>query len=274
MENNPRATGGSEMMTVQEFWAEADNARLATEQKAMAKMQHLQSAPIESLRRVLLQYRYFTIYYIRDMALLTARLPFGKLRTFLGHVLSEELGEGDHMMSHPQLYDSFLLSIGVEPGVLEDSALTDNVALLEQVTEEMQSGAVGYGIGLRGMGGECLCHTYLVLLSDYFRKNPYIQAHASQIDWRFWDIHTGPVDQAHVELARATITELGESQPELLAELAAGYRHSITVWDAFWNNVFAAETARKPAGQLGPHFAPQEWVPSAQQVAGRRQQSL
>ncbi|MGZ3461518.1 MAG: hypothetical protein ACXU86_23760, partial [Archangium sp.] len=93
------------MMTVQEFWAEADKARLGTEQKAQAKMQHLQSAPIEALRRVLHQYRYFTIYYIRDMALLLARLPFGKLRTFLGQVLSEELGEGDHLLGHPQLYD-------------------------------------------------------------------------------------------------------------------------------------------------------------------------
>jgi hypothetical protein len=237
------------MMTVQEFWAEADGARLVTEQKAVAKMQHLQSAPIESLRRVLLQYRYFTIYYIRDMAFLVARLPFGKLRTFLGHVLSEELGEGDHMLAHPELYDSFLLSIGVEPGLLEDSALPENVVLLEQITSEIQHLSAGYGIGVRGMGGECLCHTYLMLLHDYFRKNPYIQAHAHQIDWRFWEIHTGPVDLAHVEQARSTLTELAQSQPELLPEIVAGYRSSITVWDGFWSNVFAAETARQPAGQ-------------------------
>jgi Iron-containing redox enzyme len=261
------------MMTVQEFWAEADGARLATEQKARAKMQHLQSAPIESLRRVLLQYRYFTIYYIRDMALLLARLPFGKLRTFIGHVLSEELGEGDHMQSHPQLYDAFLLSIGVEPGLLEDSALPENVVLLEQITNEIQHLSVGYGIGVRGMGGECLCHTYLMLLHEYLRKNPYIQAHAQQIDWRFWDIHTGPIDQAHVELARATITEMAESHQEMLPEISAGYRSSITIWDGFWSNVFKVETTRQLAGHQGPYFAPQEWVPSAQQVQGLRRQS-
>jgi hypothetical protein len=245
------------MMTVQEFWAEADGARLATEQKAVARMQHLQSAPIESLRRVLLQYRYFTIYYIRDMALLLARLPFGKLRTFLGHVLAEELGEGDHMQAHPQLYDSFLLSIGVEPGLLEDSALPENVILLEQITDEIQRLSVGYGIGVRGMGGECLCHTYLVLLHDYFRKNPYIQAHANQIDWRFWEIHTGPIDLAHVEQVRATLSELAESHPEMLPEIVAGYRSSITAWDGFWSNVFTNETTRQPA----------------EQVEGRRRQS-
>jgi hypothetical protein len=262
------------MMTIPEFWAEADAARVATEQKAMAQMQHLSSAPIDSLRRVLLQYRYFTTYYIRDLALLLARLPFGKLRTFLGHVLSEELGEGDHLLAHPQLYDSFLLSIGVEPGVLQDSALPGNVVLLDQITHELQHQSVGYGIGVRGMGGECLCHTYLMLLHDSVRKNPYIQAHAHQIDWRFWEIHTGPVDFAHVEQVRSTISELAQAQPELLPEIVAGYRSSIAVWDGFWRNVFAAESARQPAGHQGPSFAPQEWGAPVEQVEGRRRQSL
>ena len=68
-----------------------------------------------SLRQVCTQYRFFTIDYISDLALLLAKLPFGGLRSLLSQILAEELGEGDAAKAHPEIYDRFLASIGVVP---------------------------------------------------------------------------------------------------------------------------------------------------------------
>lgn len=52
------------------------------------------------------------VYNIPDLAILIARMKDGNLRSFLGHVLSDELGHGDSQKAHPRLYDDFeLLSI-------------------------------------------------------------------------------------------------------------------------------------------------------------------
>ncbi len=225
-------------MNVEEFWQTAELAKTGTEQRAEIYMRTLRTVPVDVLRDVLFQYRYFTVAFISDIALLLARLPFGDLRSFLGRVLSEELGDGDATQSHPYLYDSFLRSIdGLNEAGQEIPA---NAAVLRGLTAELASRSVAYGIGLRGMGGECLCQEYLAKLWEHFRLNPYVQEHADRIDWRFWDIHTGPIDLAHVERTRALISEFVSESPEQIADLAAGYARSIDAWDHFWQNVFGA----------------------------------
>jgi hypothetical protein len=83
---------------MQQFWKLADSSKTEAEFLADRKLKELQNLPIESLRNIFVQYRYFTIYYIADMALLVHRLPFGKLRSLLAEFLSEELGDGSPTM--------------------------------------------------------------------------------------------------------------------------------------------------------------------------------
>ena len=87
-------------MTRERFWESADKAKEATEALAAEKMKVLERLPPEALQRVCVQYRFFTIDYIRDLALLVSELPFGKLRSLLGQILAEELGEGDPAKAH------------------------------------------------------------------------------------------------------------------------------------------------------------------------------
>ena len=223
------------------FWRFADAAKRETEALAAQKMQRLPQLPVEALRLVCTQYRFFTIDYIRDLSLLLAELPFGGLRSLLATILSEELGEGDADKAHPLVYDRFLASIGVATAQRE-TPLPANRAILGALTGEMSARSPAFGIGLRGMGGECLCQTYLSVLHAHVLQHPWIRANAARIDWEFWTIHTGEIDLRHGELTRQAIDDYLLEAPDALADLAQGYQRSITAWNRFWQNIFDAAT--------------------------------
>lgn len=226
------------------FWHFADRAKEATEALAAQKMKALEDMPVEALREFCTQYRFFTIEYISDLALLLAKLPFGGLRSLLSQILSEELGEGDAGRAHPQIYDRFLASIGVERDRL-DRGLTSNRAILGELTDELWQRDAAFGVGLRGMGGECLCQTYLSVMFEHLRVHPYMRRNADRIDWEFWTIHTGEEDIVHGELTRAAIDRYILDEPQALPDLAQGYERSITAWNQFWQNIFDACAPRR-----------------------------
>jgi len=221
------------------FWQFADKAKEATEALAEQRMKALPELSVEALRQVCTQYRFFTIDYISDLALLLAKLPFGGLRSLLSQILAEELGEGDAARAHPEVYDRFLASIGVGPEQLE-RRLSANHAILNGLTEELRRDDPAFGVGLRGMGGECLCQTYLSVMFEHLREHPYMREHADRIDWEFWTIHTGEEDIVHGELTRQAIDDYIRQDPSVLPDLAKGYERSITAWNLFWHNIFDA----------------------------------
>jgi len=223
----------------QSFWRSADAAKEATEALADQKMRALAHMPIDALRKFCTQYRFFTIDYISDLALLVSKLPFGDLRTLLSHILSEELGEGDASKAHPVLYDRFLTSIGVPSRELARCEPA-NRAILDALTSELAQRGPAFGIGLRGMGGECLCQTYLAVMFEHLRAHPWMIEHADEVDWEFWTIHTGEQDIVHGELTRRGIDDFLRRDPGALKELAQGYECSITAWNQFWQNIFDA----------------------------------
>jgi hypothetical protein len=227
----------------QTFWQFADKAKEATEALAEQKMKALPQLSVEALRQFCTQYRFFTIDYISDLALLLAKLPFGGLRSLLSQILAEELGEGDAARAHPEVYDRFLASIGVAPQQLE-CRLPANRAILDELTEELRIRNPAFGVGLRGMGGECLCQTYLSVMFENMRAHPYLREHANRIDWEFWTIHTGEEDIIHGELTRQAIDDYIRQDPSVLPDLAKGYERSITAWNLFWENIFDACVSR------------------------------
>ena len=221
------------------FWTFADAAKEATEALAAQKMKALESMPVEALREFCTQYRFFTIEYISDLALLLAKLPFGGLRSLLSQILAEELGEGDASRAHPAIYDRLLASIGV-PEERIDRGLPENGRILGALTKELWQRDAAFGVGLRGMGGECLCQTYLSVMFDHLRVHPYMRENEARIDWEFWTIHTGEEDIVHGELTRAAIDRYIQDEPGALPDLAQGYERSITAWNRFWQNIFDA----------------------------------
>jgi hypothetical protein len=231
-------------MDMKAFWEMADATRVRTEYIADQRLEALRGASLESLRRVLVQYRYFTIYYINDLAMLVHRLPFGKLRSLLAEFLNEELGNSDAALAHPQLYDDFLASIGADTST---PAVEANIHMLDEISALMATQSSAMGVGLRGLGGECLCQLYLEAMHGHFSKNPAIVAIADKIDWRFWDIHTGEVDISHRLRLRAAIDEEIARLPSLEADIRNGYEKSKYAWDTFWTNIFDQESIQVQA---------------------------
>lgn len=224
------------------FWELADATRVQMEYLADNRLQSLRYAPLSSLRRIFVQYRFFTIYYISDLALLVHRLPFGKLRSLLAEFLDDELGNADAALAHPRLYDDFLVSVGMNPATFDKCAYHSNLELLKEISSLMVTQSPTYAVGLRGLGGECLCQLYLAAMHTHFSQNPEIKSISNRIDWRFWDIHTGEVDISHRTQLRKAIDEEIAHAPELEAEIRGGYEKGKHAWDTFWSNIFEIES--------------------------------
>jgi hypothetical protein len=227
------------------FWQFATDAKSATESLAEQRMRALPHLSVDALLRFCTQYRFFTIQYISDLALLVAKLPFGGLRSLLSRILAEELGDGDPHRAHPESYDRFLASIGV-PREMLHAPIPENRAILTELTDEMIERPAAFGVGLRGMGGECLCQTYLSVMFEHLQMHRYVREHADRIDWEFWTIHAGEEDILHGELTRKAIDDYLCESPDVLADLALGYERSITAWNRFWHNIFE-DCARRGA---------------------------
>lgn len=226
-----------------DFWRMADELQDDTLRQAKELFAFVKNADVHSLRAILIQYRFFTIYYISDLALLIAKLADGKIRSFLAEILSDELGRGDPSKAHPNLYDAFLVSVGIEKTQLNDVAMKKNIELLGDVRNLLVNNSGEFGIGLRGMGGECVCQVYLSLLHEYLILNPYIQRNKNQIHWAFWDLHVGEHDIEHrMETRKLIHSEIVAKDDTSIHQLGLAYEESMRSWEQFWNNIFSAVT--------------------------------
>ena len=237
--------------TMAEFW-EFSRAAWSTAQHLVDRnVESLQHADLDQLRSVLIQYRWFTHYYSGDLAVLIYKLPPSSLRSFLAECLLEEQGMGDPSQTHPAMYDRFLMTLGVAPDELETNVDARNLELLDSFRSKLLRGDYMYGVGLRGMGGECLCQVYLEAVHHYLLKNEEIVKRRRDIDWRFWDIHASEADQMHGEKARELIERLAIT-PEKIASLTAGYLEAEQMFMEFWHNAYRAlARAKRPgAGQV------------------------
>lgn len=228
-------------LSPEEFWKVADDLQDKTLDHAKELFAFVETADPDQLRSILIQYRFFTIYYIPDLAILIARLKDGRLRTFLADILSDELGYKDEAKAHPRLYDDFLGTIGVQESELDTVAIKSNVELLDDARRNLidSDKSSTYGVGLRGMGGECVCQIYLAKLYEHVMKNPFIRENKSKIEWEFWDLHVGEHDIEHREETRRLINEeIVEKGLGTIGDLGRGYHDSMVSWSTFWNNIF------------------------------------
>lgn len=222
---------------VDSFWELTGITKLSENYKVDQDLRSLEYMSLDQLRKVFVQYRFFTQYYIADLALLIGKMPFGKLRSILSEILYEELGNGNSAHAHPELYDQFLRSIGISDNLLEKADIKC-IKNLEDIQKSLLDHSWAFGVGLRGMGGECLCQIYLSTMHHYFSKNSAILEMKDQVAWKFWDIHIGEVDLHHQTIVREAINEMVISNPTLISELTKGYLESKQAWDQFWKQIF------------------------------------
>jgi hypothetical protein len=243
---------GDARSALEAFWARAELSKLEAKFAVAREMDALPRLSIEALRAITLQYRYFTQAFVTDLALLVVRCPEGRLRSLLGQLVDDELGSGDPQAAHLRLYDRFLESIGaIEPGTtadeLRDRAHPRVRELLADLGHRTVHRSTLYAIGMRGMGGECVCGVYFGVMHVHLRKHPFILANDASIDWRFWDIHAGHADAEHNQLVRRAVAELLDGKPaDAVHDVAAGYDHGTATWDQFWTTVYG-DHIRRPA---------------------------
>jgi hypothetical protein len=237
-------------MDLETFWNAAAMSKLTAKFAVAKEMKALPRLSVEVLRAVTLEYRCFTQAFATDIAYLVARCPEGRLRSLLARLLHEELGEGDPARTHLRLYDRFLETLGCFVDVRAVNAHPKIRPLLDDLRDRTLTRSPYYAIGLRGMGGECVCGVYFGVMHGHLLEHPYVCANRTRIDWRFWDIHAGHADVEHNEQVRAAIAELLAGSPGEVAEVAAGFEHGTAVWDAFWRIVYAEHIV--PARQAEP----------------------
>ncbi|ALN82475.1 iron-containing redox enzyme family protein [Lysobacter antibioticus] len=253
---SPPQPCSNKVVDIDQFWKLADDLQNTTVEQAKDMFSFVETASPERLFSLLAQYRYFTVYYITDIALLIARLRPGRMRSFLADILLDELGEGDHTQAHPELYDEFLSSLGIAHPPLDSMALAGNIALLDKARSNLMDPAysTAYGIGLRGMGGECVCQIYLARLYQHLLLNPYIQQRKDTIVWKFWELHVGEHDIAHRENLRKLISEeIASMDSGSVEALQDGFCDSMTAWTSFWQNI--QDAATRPGGQAAAERA-------------------
>jgi hypothetical protein len=245
------APHGETRAALEAFWARAELTKLKARFSVAREMDVLPRLSIQALRAIAFQYRYFTQAFVTDLALLLVRCPEGRLRSLLGELVNDELGCGDPEAAHLRLYDRFLDSIGaIEPGTPAD-ALCSRVHprvhdLLAELRHRTLHRSLYHAIGMRGMGGECVCGVYFSVMHVQLRKHPFIIENEHRIDWRFWDIHAGHADVEHNELVRAAVAELllDGNHPDAVSEVAAGYDHGTATWDEFWATLYGDHLRR------------------------------
>jgi hypothetical protein len=238
-------SGGEPTGALETFWERATIKKLEARFAVAREMDVLPRLPVQSLRAITLQYRYFTQSFATDLADLVARCPQGSLRSLLGRLVSEELGDGDPSRSHLALYDRFLESIGAIERGESAQRLGERVHpkvqdLLAGLHERTLHRSPFYGIGMRGMGGECICGVYFSVMHVHLRQHPFVLEHQERIDWTFWDIHAGHADVEHHELVRAAVAELLRERGEADAvdQVQAGFDYGTSVWEAFWSTLY------------------------------------
>jgi hypothetical protein len=239
------------MSTLEAFWDRAAISKLEAKFAVAKEMEAIPRLSIQELRAIVFQYRYFTQAFATDLAVLIARCPEGPLRSLLGRLLNEELGEGNPEAAHMRLYDRFLCSIGaIDPGA-PPAQLRAQVhprvgTLLDELRDRTARRPLLYAIGMRGVGGECVCGVYFSVMHVHLRQHPFVIQHESQIDWSFWDIHAGHADVEHNELVRAAVRDFVHRTDESseVAELVDGFDYGTATWDAFWSTLYTEHVAR------------------------------
>lgn len=230
--------------TLEEFWKLAEAAQSTASHLANERIRAIENMGLEDLQGLLLHYRWYTSFFPGDLGILICKLPPSELRSLVGELLNDELGNGDCTRTHLELYDRFLESIGVRLDAVRDSVHPLSLALLEANRSRLLMSHYMFGVGLRGMGGECLCQVYLEAVNYYLRRNESLARYEREIDWTFWDLHAGAEDREHRERTRRSIASL--ARPEDLANLSLGYLEAEQGWKAMWEIAFSARPDTRP----------------------------
>lgn len=262
-------------MKLEDLWQETERQRLETRFAVAKELEILRYIPTRALRQIVLQYRYYTAAFADDLGFVVGRCLPSKLKSLLAEILHEELGCGDPARSHLAMYDRFLASIGccglARPGGA--GAHPDVRELLGDLRRRTLEESPLFAVGLRGMGGECVCGVYFIEMYKHLQGHPLVVSRGAGIDWEFWDLHGGAADIEHDTRTRDAIRALlGDTpDPRDVEEIARGYRHGVAAWERFWRALYDDHIAAMARARTGneARLAARRAVALSGTIAGR-----
>lgn len=214
-----------------DFWEISNQSRLQLELSKDQRIQSLRYLDRIDLSKFFEQYSFIVKHHANHLAIIISRMEESELKSLFADILYEELGSGKVQNSHLTLFSHFLTTLNPD---FEAKGIT---ARLEQKLEEYQEiikkDNLYLAIGLGGAGTECICQVYLSEMYKQIKENPYIKNKEININWKFWEIHTGEVDATHKEQIKHALKKEIHNNPENEKFLIEGYEQSLTFWDNF-----------------------------------------
>lgn len=218
-----------ETITDNNFWRIIDEDKMMKDLSNDEKINTFKHLDLETLGQILHQYRFIVDSHANHLAILISLMTQSPLKSFFGEILYEETGNGKFEKSHLKLFDNFLQSLPyynfkqqIDPRIEK---------LLEDYHSHLFHNSINYGIGLGGLGTECICQMYLTALFKQLKQNPKIKAIDNEIDWEFWLIHVGDVDINHRIKMRQMISKFVDNKENDSQDILQGYFKSVKFWD-------------------------------------------
>ncbi len=214
-----------------DFWTLTDQSKLGLDLKADPRIKKISDLSHVDLSQLFEQYSFIVEHHANHLAIIISRMTESSLKSLFADIIYEELGNGNVQNSHFTLFKKFLNTFNPEykPNGIKQELTRE----LDKYQEMINKENLYFAIGLGGAGTECICQVYLSAMYEQMLKNPYVIKHHSDIHWKFWRIHTGPVDLEHQQAIKEALKEEIFRNKYIEPELIRGYQSSLTFWDNF-----------------------------------------
>lgn len=168
-------------------------------------------------------------YFVRWLAMVTARVEDDRIRTLLARQLNEELGNGDINQAHSHLMMSFLEAIDLlRPPEFDESRLDSGRQLGVQLTKHYMSEDGLEGLGAL-MAGENCTNQIIGAVASFLKTQPY------QLDSKktHWLTQHNEIESDHAEKSIL----LARLVPDTPGNIESVYRGAMGVHTALWRSL-------------------------------------
>ncbi len=225
-------------MLLDELWDLVEQEKKNAKTVAIQSLECIESLSGEDLGNVFIHYEHFLSSYPKNLAFLISNLPSGLLQTSLSSILSDELGNGNLKNNHRNLLKDFTKNfIGENYQAFFEKASSPSslgVSLSTFLENQTRTRTTSFGVGMIGMGGECVCELYLGQFYQQFTRNLAFIDKKPVVDMKFWEIHLNKEEAEHEDIVVRGVNDYLSNNPQYISEVAQGFLCNAMVWKDFW----------------------------------------
>lgn len=201
-----------------------------TKQNGVIDVSWLEKADEESVKRVLLEYRYFVKRFPSWLALTIAKSEEMTIKQLLMPNLTEECGEIKGQVSHLKMLDNFLEGCGIEDIESYQPSKT---------TKEMENwffnlfdkGNTFKSLCTLGPATEEISNQFLIPLMNASKR----VFSNKQLDFTYFDIHLSEVEEHHSKAIQEGIEFLETMKPIFQRKKTIYISEAVEKHKLFWN---------------------------------------